>query len=89
MLYDSGQLKLKEPRELSNKERYQLAKEDYDYLFTKASNFYELFEFSFKKGNYSEAAFLLHQVTERLYNTLEFFQTLIFTTHNCRFLQLN
>jgi uncharacterized protein len=77
VLYDSGQLKLKEPRELSNKERYQLAKEDYDYLFTKARNFYELFEFSFKKGNYSEAAFLLHQVTERLYNTL----LLVFTRY--------
>ncbi len=77
VLYDSGELKLKEPRELSNKERYQLAKEDYDHLFIKARNFYELFEFSFKKGNYSEAAFLLHQVTERLYNTL----LLVFTRY--------
>lgn len=36
-----------------------LAKEDYDYLLTKARNFYELFEFSFIKSNYSEAAFFL------------------------------
>ena len=77
VLYDSGQLKLKESRELSSRERYQLTKEDYDHLFTKARNFYELFQFSFKKGNYSEAAFLLHQVTERLYNTL----LLVFTRY--------
>lgn len=77
VLYDSGQLKLKKPRELANKERYQLAKEDYEYWFSKAKNFYEGFSFYLSKQNYNEAAFLLHQVAERLYTTL----LLVFTRY--------
>jgi predicted nucleotidyltransferase/HEPN domain-containing protein len=88
VLYDSGQLKLKEPRELNNKERYQLAKEDYEYWFPKAKNFYEGFNFYLSKQNYSEAAFSLHQVAERLYTTL----LLVFTrykpnTHDLKILR--
>lgn len=77
VLYDSGQLKLKEPRELSNKERCQLAKEDYEYWFSKAKNFYEGFNFYLSQQNYNEAAFLLHQVAERLYTIL----LLVFTRY--------
>lgn len=88
VLYDSGQLKLKEPRELSNQERYQLAKEDFEYDFENAKDFYELFEFSLNKKKLNKAAFLLHQVTERLYTTL----LLVFTrykpnTHDLRILR--
>lgn len=88
VLYDSGQLKLVEPRELSNKERHHLAKEDFEYNFKNAKDFYELFEFSFNKKNLNHAAFLLHQTTERLYNTL----LLVFTrykpnTHDLRILR--
>jgi len=88
VLYDSGQLKLREPRELSNKERYQLAKEDFEYNFQSAKDFYEGFNFYFSKQNYNHAAFLLHQVTERLYTAL----LLVFTrykpnTHDLRILR--
>lgn len=88
VLYDSGQLKLKEPRELSNEERYQLAKEDFEYWFSSAGNFLEAFGFCLNKKHYSQAAFLLHQVAERLYTTL----LLVFTrykpnTHDLRILR--
>jgi len=49
ILYNSGQLKLGEPRELSNKERYQLAKEDFLYNFQSAKDFYEGFNFYLSK----------------------------------------
>lgn len=88
VLYNSGQLKLKEPRELSDKERHQLAKEDFEYWFPKAKNFLKLFNFCLSEKDYNEAAFLLHQVAERLYTTL----LLVFTrykpnTHDLRILR--
>ena len=76
VLYDSGQLELASSR-ASNKERYQLAKEDFEYNFENAKGFYELFEFSLTKKSLNRAAFLLHQATERLYNTL----LLVFTRY--------
>ncbi len=77
VLYDSGNLKLKEPKKLSNKERYNLAKDDYEYNFKNAQDFYDLFEFSLHRKKFNNAAFLLHQVTERLYTTL----LLVFTRY--------
>lgn len=42
-----------------------------------ANDFYDTFNFCFEKNKYSQAAFLLHQVTERLYNCI----LLVFTRY--------
>ncbi len=88
VLYDSGQVELAEPRELSDKERYHLAKEDFEYNFESAKGFYKGFNFYLSSQDNNHAAFLLHQTTERLYNTL----LLVFTrykpkTHDLRILR--
>lgn len=76
-LYDSGKFKLEEPIELDNKQRYQLAKEDFNYYFEKAKKFTLGFKLYLNSGDNSEAAFLLHQVTERLYTCV----LLVFTRY--------
>lgn len=76
-LYDSGKFKLENAIEISQKERYQLAKEDFDNWFTNANDFYDGFNFYFDKNKYSQAAFLLHQVAERLYKCI----LLVFTRY--------
>src|SRR6202022_3128713 len=69
--------KLSIPRELSPKERYRFAKEDFDYWFTSANKFFKGFSFYFSEKDYSYAAFMLHQVTERLYSAI----LLVFTRY--------
>ncbi len=77
LLYDSGKFKLNIPRELSPKERYRFAKEDFEYWFTSAKDFFDTFKFNFEKGRFAIAAFELHQVTERLYSAI----LLVFTRY--------
>ncbi len=77
LLYDSGKFKLNIPRELSPKERYRFAKEDFEYWFTSATKFFKVFSFCFSEKDYSNAAFILHQVTERLYSAI----LLVFTRY--------
>lgn len=79
VLYDSGKFQLKEARELLPAERKKLAQEDFDYWFNSAKKFYETFLFNFEKGKdyYPNAAFELHQVTERLYSSI----LLVFTRY--------
>src|SRR3546814_20739353 len=48
----------------------KLAREYYEEWFPSAGEFFETYEFAFSKKRYKQAAFLLHQTTERLYNTL-------------------
>jgi predicted nucleotidyltransferase/HEPN domain-containing protein len=76
-LYDSGKFKLEEPIELDNKQRYQLATDDFNYYFEKAKKFTLGFKLYLNSGDNSEAAFLLHQVTERLYTCV----LLVFTRY--------
>lgn len=88
ILYNSGQVILREPRELGHQERHQLAKEDFEYWFPKAQDFFKTFSFCLNEKDYNQAAFLLHQVAERLYTTL----LLVFTrykpnTHDLRILR--
>lgn len=77
ILFNSEKFKLNEPRELSNQERYQLAKQDFEYWFSRAEEFLDHFYFSFNKERLSTAAFLLHQTTERLYSGI----LLVFTRY--------
>ncbi|MDF3054879.1 MAG: hypothetical protein K0Q74_786 [Gammaproteobacteria bacterium] len=78
LLYSSGNVHLQEVgKKLDSEKRYQLAKEDFEHWFTSAVNFYDLVEFCITKHNYNDAAFLLHQVAERLYNAI----LLVFTRY--------
>ncbi len=70
VLYDTGRYTLDEARELSPRERAHLALEDYEQWLTLAEEFYDQFLFALEKQSQKMSAFLLHQVTERLYCTL-------------------
>lgn len=67
-LYDSGKYKLAETKELTAAEKKKTAKEDFKHWFKSAKNFYSGYAFYLNRGDYNEAAFLLHQATERFYH---------------------
>lgn len=68
MLYDSGKCELVKPRKLSFKEIRDIAQIEFDSLYPYACNFFELVKICLPKEQNKEAAFLLHQVCEKLYN---------------------
>jgi len=70
LLYDSGEYQLPEAKELSNKERKEIAQDDYDYWFNSANGFLIDCNHALMRGDYSKAAFELHQATERFYNAI-------------------
>lgn len=85
MLFDSGNFRLSEPKELSSLERQKKASNGFSHWFESANRFLETFEFNFQKGEtntgyYSNAAFELHQATERYYATI----LLVFTDYKPR-----
>ncbi|WP_439556599.1 HEPN domain-containing protein [Dyadobacter sp.] len=85
MLFDSGKFSLSEPKELSPLERQKKASNAFEHWFDSANRFLESFDFNFQKGEnvaayYSNAAFLLHQVTERYYAAI----LLVFTDYKPR-----
>jgi uncharacterized protein len=69
-LYDTRRFELAIERELSTKEYKHLAQEDFDYWFNRANEFLLDFKNASERSSYNQAAFMLHQTTERLYNTL-------------------
>ena len=77
LLYDSGRFHLAEPRELSVAERKRLAEEDFSYWFAKAERQEKIFDFCMQQQDLNEAAFNLHQMTERLYSAV----LLVFTRY--------
>lgn len=77
LLYDSGKFQLKEARELLPAERKKLARDDFDYWFSSAGRLLETFQMNLMKKYYSDAAFMLHQVAERLYSGI----LLVFTRY--------
>jgi predicted nucleotidyltransferase/HEPN domain-containing protein len=70
LLYDSGEFKLAEPKELSWEERKEIAQEYYDQWFSEGVEFLVLTNFSVTNKMLNKAAFLLHQATESLYNAV-------------------
>ena len=76
MLYDSKRYKLEKAQKLSPEERKQIAQEDFKYWFKSAREFLTSFEDAFKRRLYNNAAFYLHQATERFYTA-----TLLVFTH--------
>ncbi|GGX55451.1 HEPN domain-containing protein [Saccharospirillum salsuginis] len=77
MLHDSGKLELAEPGALSPKERKRLAEQDFEYWMEKVNSVDKKFRFCLAEEEYTEAAFDLHQKTERLYNAI----LLVFTRY--------
>ena len=77
LLYDSGKFQLKEARELLPEERKKLAQEDFNYWFNNAEEFLIDSKNAFNRASYKNAAFLLHQVAERLYSGI----LLVFTRY--------
>jgi uncharacterized protein len=69
LLYDAKRFKLAKAQKQSPEERQQTAQEDFKYWFKSAREFFYNFEINFEIRRYRNAAFQLHQATERLYIT--------------------
>lgn len=67
VLFDSQKFILEQPRQLQARERKLLAHDDYSYWTEKAEKLKKGFDLYFNEGDYVEAVFLLHQITERLF----------------------
>ena len=70
LLYDSKRFELAKAQKLSPEERKQTAQQDFKYWYRSASEFLATFGFCFKRRSYRNAAFELHQATERFYMTV-------------------
>jgi len=68
LLVDSQKYQLDEAKELSPAERKKLAQEDFDYYFRRVDSFLKIVDFCMNDNELNNAAFLLHQAAERLYN---------------------
>jgi HEPN domain-containing protein len=83
LLYDTGVVDFAEPKELTPEEEKKIAQRYYDIWFKRSLEFYIDTENALNRGNFSKAAFELHQATESIYYTT----LLVFTgykpkTHN-------
>ena len=68
------------PTEIDPEKVKARAKEEYDLWFTSAENVLKKYKFSFHEGLLKEAAFDLHQATERLYTAI----LLVFTGYRAK-----
>lgn len=71
VLYDSKKRTLARRRKLDTEERKARAVEDFEHWFTSASTFIITYEAALQLPDYKNAAFQLHQATERFYGALE------------------
>src|SRR6185295_8458027 len=78
LLYDAKRFELAKAQKLSAEERQQTAQEDFKYWFKSATEFLIDFGNAFERRSYRNAAFYLHQATERFYMTI----LLVFTHYN-------
>ncbi len=70
VLYDTGKFRLAEPKILTPEEQKAKMQENFEQWFGNAVNSLKKYHFSMKENMLFEAAFDLHQVTERLYTTI-------------------
>ena len=87
-LYEADDRELATPKPKTPEQALAMAKEYYAKWFPSADAFHASFKFLAERGNLNEAAFNLHQATERLYSCL--LLTLTFYTpynHNIAFLR--
>ncbi|MFQ5632390.1 MAG: HEPN domain-containing protein [bacterium] len=77
LLYDSKRFELAEPRKLTPAEYKKQAEEYFEEWFETASEFFGYFQTGFEKGQYTSAAFQLHQAVESFYAAI----LLVFTLY--------
>ena len=77
VLYDSEKHQLAVPKELTAEEYQKKAQEYFNQWFETANDFLGTFEFELKRDKLHNAAFMLHQATERYYTTI----LLVFTDY--------
>ena len=70
LLYDSGEFKLAEPKELSWEERKEIAQEYFDDWFYHGTECIIDAYSTLKRNNFKKSAFELHQATENFYNAV-------------------
>ena len=70
VLYDTGKVRLSNPKKLTAEEARQKAQGYFDQWFESANRFVEFHKLAYDKKYFHEAAFQLHQVTERYYTTI-------------------
>lgn len=87
MLYDSGEYKLSECRELNYAEIYKIAQDYYDDKFHYAERFLYHGEIDYKDKEYKICSFQLHQATESYLKTIPLVYILYgYKEHELRFL---
>lgn len=67
VLWDSRRFALARPKAATPEEHKQLGEEYLDHWFKSASTFFKAYAFLLQEGDHREAAFLLHQATERYF----------------------
>ena len=67
-LYSSNEFELSKPKKLSEEERKNIAKEDYNHWFKSGNDFLTTANFSSNQNILTQSAFLLHQATESFYH---------------------
>ena len=67
-LFSADKRELALPGKLTPEERKEIAQKHYDQWFVSASDFFVTFEFDKNRGKLNQAAFLLHQATERFFS---------------------
>ncbi len=70
LLHDNGASANLKPGEVDPEKVKQRAKENFEQWYESADRFFEGFLFYFQKAYFNEAAFQLHQTTERYYTAL-------------------
>lgn len=78
LIYDSKKSELvKARKKKSPEERQKKAAKDFERWYKSANVFFKHYQYALNDGDYLNAAFQLHQATERLYSTI----LLVFTTY--------
>jgi HEPN domain-containing protein len=70
LLHDTGRYKLARRRKLDPVKRWQTAKEDFQFWFKKAKDFFDDYQTNIERKRYSQTAFMLHQSAEQAYNAV-------------------
>jgi predicted nucleotidyltransferase/HEPN domain-containing protein len=87
-LYELPRHELATPMPLTPVDALQMARGYFDNWFVSAEGFLDTAQYSISQSRFNEAAFLLHQTTERLYICFLLARTLYFPrSHNIKFLR--
>ncbi|MCR5873658.1 HEPN domain-containing protein [Phenylobacterium sp. J426] len=87
-LYEAPDHPFSRPEKLSRDDAFREAAANFEKWFPSASGFFDTAQYVFAQGRNNEAAFQLHQTTERYYHCVLLTQTLYSTkSHNLNFLR--